>query len=913
MDPLNRTTTYERNDTYGRVTKRTDPDGTETTWTYGLAGPLTITEPVTASPPMTRTSSIGYSPEGLPTSITDPRQKTTQLGYYSSGDLHTVTDPYSKTTTFGYNDLGWRTSVTDHLQHQSIIDYDARGRVLKLTNPAGKHIDFAYVAGWRTSVTDTLLRQTKQTYDPYGRLTVVEDAEGGLTRYDYDLMSNLTTLTDAENQATAFRYDSHGRVDRVTYPGGAYDSFTYDPVGRLSTKVDRKNVTTTFSYDDVDRLTGVSFSDGTPSLSYVYDPVTGRLASASNGTDTLTWTYDLAGQLRSETSSRNSSTVSYDYDANGNRKELRLDGSLYLTYGYDDASRLTSIVRGSGTFAFAYDDLSRRSSMTYPNGVVTSYGYDDLSRLTSISASLGTTPVTSFAYGHDDMGNRTSKVTPEATEAYDYDKVYRLTTVDRVGAGSNLFRYKYDHVGNRDQEQIGASVLAASYNQKNQLTARQTGGTILWQGHLSEAGDVTFTSATVNGKPAQMLPGNVFSAEIEVVPGTNDVQIRAVDASGNVRTSTYRLVVSGTGATYSYDPDGNLDTKVEGSTTWTYEWNATNQLKRVLSNGVEVARYSYDPLGRRVEKVAGGVTTSYVYDGTDILRETRGGTASTYIHGPRIDEPLAKDSNGTLSFFHADGLGSVVKTTDQAGAVNSSIRYDAWGNIESGSPDLYAYTAREWDAESGLYYYRARYYDPNAGRFVSQDPIAFGGGVNFYAYVAGRPTGARDPSGLIGDSDSKAFYREYMRNHPEGPPPDDSTLGAVLAYTTLALAAAPLVVLAIDVAPLLWMEAQITVGTAMVPTGSYCAVRALERTHGRTMGVNRFERLVEDIAANGVREPIKYVVDPANGLKLVVDGNHRLMAAQRLGLAEVPVQEVTLPYGGYRTVNDLYTAMERGW
>ncbi len=49
--------------------------------------------------------------------------------------------------------------------------------------------------------------------------------------------------------------------------------------------------------------------------------------------------------------------------------------------------------------------------------------------------------------------------------------------------------------------------------------------------------------------------------------------------------------------------------------------------------------------------------------------------------------------------------------------------------------------------ETGLYYYRARYYDPTVGRFISEDPIGFGGGINFYAYVRNDPVILTDPLG----------------------------------------------------------------------------------------------------------------------------------------------------------------------
>lgn len=44
-------------------------------------------------------------------------------------------------------------------------------------------------------------------------------------------------------------------------------------------------------------------------------------------------------------------------------------------------------------------------------------------------------------------------------------------------------------------------------------------------------------------------------------------------------------------------------------------------------------------------------------------------------------------------------------------------------------------------------YYRARYYDPQAGRFVTEDPVRWGGGIDLYAYTENDPVNFRDPSG----------------------------------------------------------------------------------------------------------------------------------------------------------------------
>ena len=93
-------------------------------------------------------------------------------------------------------------------------------------------------------------------------------------------------------------------------------------------------------------------------------------------------------------------------------------------------------------------------------------------------------------------------------------------------------------------------------------------------------------------------------------------------------------------------------------------------------------------------------------------------------------------------------MNNLLSKTDRK---NQIINYDSFGNLTASTCTItnpFQYTGREFDSEIGLYYYRARHYDPKSGRLISEDPLQFGGGTNFYAYTEDNPTNLIDPTGL---------------------------------------------------------------------------------------------------------------------------------------------------------------------
>ena len=167
-------------------------------------------------------------------------------------------------------------------------------------------------------------------------------------------------------------------------------------------------------------------------------------------------------------------------------------------------------------------------------------------------------------------------------------------------------------------------------------------------------------------------------------------------------------------------------------------------------SGSASASYTYDYSGRRSAKTASGTTTTHLYDGLNVIAET--GSSTTYhLFGPGVDEALASSSGSSVVYGSLDGLGSLVLSTDINGIAQNSYTYDAWGVSRSSLeafPQSFRYTARENGDIADQLFYRARFLIPATGRFLSEDPLRFVAGPNWYQYADDRPSILTDPEGM---------------------------------------------------------------------------------------------------------------------------------------------------------------------
>jgi RHS repeat-associated protein len=350
---------------------------------------------------------------------------------------------------------------------------------------------------------------------------------------------------------------------------------------------------------------------------------------------------------------------------------------------------------------------------------------DTLNRLTTL-APPSAFSTGSFGFSYDVLSRRTQMTRPNSvTTNYAYDNLSHLASVLHQLSGSTIdgASYTLDSVGNRTAKTDQRAAVTSNYTYDSiyQLLSAVQGSTTTESYTYDPVGNRTASlgvaSYTTNA-----------SSELTAIPGVS----------------------------YTYDSNGNTLTKTDANGTTTYAGDFENRLTSLtLPGSGGTVSFKYDPLGRRIYKSSSSETSIFAYDGDNLVEETNssGAAVARYSQDLYIDEPLAIVRSSATSYYHADGLGSVTSLSNAAGSLAQTYTYDSFGKLTASSGSLtnpFQYTGRESDTQTGLYFYRARYYDPNAGRFISEDPIGFESGLNFYDYVTNDPTVEVDPSGNDG-------------------------------------------------------------------------------------------------------------------------------------------------------------------
>jgi RHS repeat-associated protein len=229
-------------------------------------------------------------------------------------------------------------------------------------------------------------------------------------------------------------------------------------------------------------------------------------------------------------------------------------------------------------------------------------------------------------------------------------------------------------------------------------------------------------------------------------------------------------------ASYSFNSNGNPTTKSYSSGTTQYRWDNENRLTHVILASGTTVNYKYDALGRRIERsTSSGEFTRFQYDGHAVVLESdaAGATTAQYLNGLGIDEKVRQTDTSGTHYFLQDHLGSTTHLTDPYGNIVESNQYDSFGSSAGSIRTRYGFTGRENDNLTGLMYYRARWYDAEVGRFISEDPIQFDGGLNWYAYVDNGPLKFTDALGLHKKDKWYGYnnrdFRDWVHRHYKGP------------------------------------------------------------------------------------------------------------------------------------------------
>ncbi|MFS3499359.1 RHS repeat-associated core domain-containing protein, partial [Escherichia coli] len=652
--------------------------------------------------------------------------------YNIAGDLTAVIAPDGSRNGTQYDAWGKAVRTTQGGLTRS-MEYDAAGRVIRLTSENGSHTTFRY------DVLDRLIQETgfdgrtqRYHHDLTGKLIRSED-EGLVTHWHYDEADRLTHRTVKGETAERWRYDERGWLTDISHISEGHRvavHYRYDEKGRLTGE--RQTVhhpqteallwqhETRHAYnaqglanrcipDSLPAVEWLTYGSGylagmklgdTPLVDFTRDRLH-RETLRSFGRYELTTAYTPAGQLQRQ--HLNSLQYDRDYTWNDNGELIRISSPRQTrSYSYSTTGRLTGVHTTAANLdiriPYATDPAGNRlpDPELHPDSTLSMWPDNRIARDAH------------YLYRYDRHGRLTEKTDlipegvirtdDERTHRYHYDSQHRLVHYTRTQYEEPLVesRYLYDPLGRRVAKRV--------WRRERDLTG--------WMS-LSRKPQVTWYGW--DGDRLTTIQNDRSRIQTIYQPGSFTPLIRVETATGELARTQRRSLAD------ALQQSGGED---GGSVVFP---PVLVQMLDRLESEILAARVSEES---RRWLASCGLTVEQMQNQMDPVY-----TPARKIH-----------------LYHCDHRGLPLALISTEGTTAWYAEYDEWGNqLNEENPhqlqQLIRLPGQQYDEESGLYYNRHRYYDPLRGRYITQDPIGLKGGWNLYTYPLS-PVNSMDPLGL---------------------------------------------------------------------------------------------------------------------------------------------------------------------
>ncbi|MLA17695.1 RHS repeat protein, partial [Escherichia coli] len=393
----------------------------------------------------------------LPCATEDATGSRKTMTWSRYGQLLTVTDCSGYVTRYDHDRFGQVTAVHREEGLSQYRAYDSRGQLIAVKDTQGHETRYEYnAAGDLTAVIAPDGSRNGTQYDAWGK--AIRTTQGGLTRsMEYDAAGRVIRLTSENGSHTTFRYDVLDRLIQETGFDGRTQRYHHDLTGKLIRSED-EGLVTHWHYDEADRLTHRTVK-GEPAEQWQYDErgwLTGISHLSEGHRVTVHYGYDEKGRLTGERQTVHHPQTEallwqhetrHAYNAQGLANRCipdSLPAVEWLTYG---SGWLSGMKLGDTPLVEYTRDRLHRETLR-------SFGRYELTTAYTSAGQLQSQHLNSLQYDRDytwnDNGELIRISSPRQTRSYSYSDTGRLTGVHTTAANLDIrIPYATDPAGNR--------------------------------------------------------------------------------------------------------------------------------------------------------------------------------------------------------------------------------------------------------------------------------------------------------------------------------------------------------------------------------------------------------------------------------------------------------------------------------